>query len=216
MGCARSAAPAWLLLAAGVAVATSALAETYRWIDDKGRVQYTDRLPPEAVSRGMTELSKQGMTRKVTDPVLTPEQRRAQEERDEQKRRNDRVLAEKRNQELALLSSYSTENDIDLARRRNLALVGAGIISAEARIKALKRRRTYLEREKLFYEKKPFPEKLRRELESVIAEIPKQYALIEQGNKDALAVNNRYEEQKLQFRELKARMAREADAVRKQ
>lgn len=216
MGCARSAVPAWLLLAATLTAATSGFAETYKWVDEKGRVQYTDRLPPEAVNRGMTELNKQGVTRKVTEPALTLEQRKALEEREAQKRRDERVSAERRNQELALLSSYGSESDIDLARRRNLALIGAGIISAEARIKALQRQQASLEREKLFYVSKPFPDNLQRELESVAAELPKQYALIEQRNKDALEVSNRYEEQKRRFRELKARMTSDAPISRKQ
>ena len=137
MGCAKFNPMALLLLAAGLVAATPASAETYKWVDEKGRVQYTDRLPAEAVNRGMVELNKQGMTKKVTEPALTPEQRKAQEEKLEQQRQAERTFAEKRRQDNALLSSYTSENDIDLARRRNLALVGASILSAETRIKVL-------------------------------------------------------------------------------
>ncbi|MBK8742122.1 MAG: DUF4124 domain-containing protein [Betaproteobacteria bacterium] len=204
-----------LSLAAALAAMSHAVADTYKWIDDKGNVQYTDRLPPD-LGRGMTELNKQGMTRKVTEPAPTAEQRKAKEEALEQERQAERARRYKRYQDDALLSSYASENDIDLARRRNLALVGAGIISAEARIKALEKRRIYLQRETLFYEKKPVPEKLKRELASVVAEIPKQHALIQEKNQEALEVINRYEQQKARFRELKAQMAREALAVKRQ
>ena len=216
MGCTRFNPPAWslLLLAAGFVTVTSAIADTYRWVDEKGRVQYTDRLPAEATNRGNVELNKQGMTRKVTEPALTPEQRKVQEEKMEEQRRAERAVVEKRSKENALLSSYTTENDIDLARRRNLALVGSTILSAEARIKALQRRLASLEKEKLYYEKKPLPEKLKKELALITAEIPKQTALIAQKNEDALAVNSRYEEQKLRFRELRA--AQSAAIVKKQ
>ncbi len=207
---------AWLLLAAGLAAGTPASAETYKWVDEKGRVQYTDRLPAEAVNRGTSELNKQGMTKKVTEAPLTTEQRTAREERLEQQRVADRALNEQRHQENALLASYTSENDIDLTRRRNLALVGSIILSAEARIKALQRRAAVLERDKLFYEKKPIPEKLKRELANIAVEISKQYALIAQKNQDALAVNNRYEAQRLRFRELRAQIAREAAAAKKQ
>jgi len=213
MACARRL--PWVLLCL-LAGQVPAHADTYKLTDERGRVVYTDRVPPEAVKRGMAELNKQGMTTKVIEPELTPEQRQALEEKAEQQRQAERALAQKRNQEIALLSSYTSENDIDLARRRNLALVGAGILSAEARIKALQRRQAYLEKEKLYYEKKPFPDRMKRELAMVTAEIPKQYAIIEQKNKDALAVNERYEQQKIQFRELKARLAREAAQLKKQ
>ena len=216
MACAKLNPLALSLLVAALVAGSPASAETYKWVDEKGHVQYTDRVPAEAVNRGMTELNRQGITKKVTEPALTPEQRRALEERQEQQRLADRALVEKRNQENALLSSYTSEDDIDIARRRNLALVGAGILSAEARIKALQRRSAVLEREKLFFEKKPVPERMKRELASIALEIPKQYALIAQRNEDALAVNSRYDQQKSRFRELKDQMAREAAAAKKQ
>lgn len=209
MACARFNPLALLSLAVGMAAGTPALAQTYKWIDEKGRVQYTDRLPPEAVNRGMVELSKQGMTKKVTDPPLTPEQRKAQEEKLEQQRLAERALAEQRRQDNALLSSYTSENDIEVAKRRNLALLGSNILSIEVRINALTKRAAALEREKLFYEAKPVPEKLTRELANIAAEIPRQHALIAEKSEEMLAVNNRYDGQKLHFRELKARMARE-------
>ncbi len=204
------------LLVSALIAALPVRSETYKWIDDKGRVQYTDHLPAEAAKRGNVELNKQGMAKKITEPALTQEQRWAQEDKLEQQRQAERALQRQRNQENALLSSYTTENDIDLARRRNLALVGAGILSAEARIKALQRRAAALEKEKLFYDKNPVPEKLKRELANITAEIPKQYALIAQRNEDALAVNNRYEEQRVKFRELKAQVVRESASIKRQ
>ena len=202
-------APALLLSAAALQ------AETYKWIDSSGKVQYTDRLPPEAVNRGNVEMTKQGIAKRVTEPTLTEEQRRAVQQRLEQQREGDRQVREQKQQENALISSYTSETDIEIARRRNLAIVGAGILSAEARIMALQRRAAALEREKLFFERRPVPEKLKRELASVQAEIPKQYAVISQKNDDALAVNQRYEAQRLKFVEIKGRMASEAQAAAK-
>ena len=69
------------MLAAGIVSA-----DTYKIIDEKGRVQYTDRVPAESVNRGMVELNKQGMTKTVTAPPLTPEQRKNEEEKAERLR----------------------------------------------------------------------------------------------------------------------------------
>ncbi len=203
-------------LIAGVAFAGGARAETYKLTDEKGRVQYTDRVPPEAVNRGVIELNKQGMTKNVTGAALTPEQRRNEEEKAERQRQAERAAVRQRAQENALLSSYSSENDIDVAKRRNLALIGAGILSAEARIKALQKRSEMLEKERQYYDNKPIPEKLRREIASIAAEIPKQHELIEAKNAEALAVETRYSQQKERYRELKAQMAREAHEVKRQ
>jgi hypothetical protein len=210
------------LVAAGSSVlmvclaAGAARAETYKLTDEKGRVQYTDRLPPDQINRGNIELSKQGMTKKVTAPALTPEQRAAEEAKEERKKQEERALARQRSEENALLSSYTSESDIDIAKRRNLALVGAGILSAEARIKALQKRSDVLEKEKLFYEKKPVPDKLKRELAAVTAEIPKQYDLIAAKNAEALAVEMKYTQQKERYRQLKAQIARDTSTPRLQ
>ena len=211
-------APAKWLIAMSInllALSATAHAELFKWVDAQGRVQYTDRLPQDAVNRGNVQLSKQGLAKNVTEPVLTAEQRRAIEERIAREREAEKVERDRKLQENALLSSYSSEMDIDVARRRNLAIVGASILSAEARIKALQRRTAAIEREKLFYEKKPFPEKLKRELASVQSEVPKQYAIISQRNEDALEINRRYEAQRQKFVELKTRLASEAQAVRR-
>ena len=211
-------APARCLIAMSInllALSATAHAELFKWVDAQGRVQYTDRLPQDAVNRGNVQLSKQGLAKNVTEPVLTAEQRRAIEERIAREREAEKVERDKKLQENALLSSYSSEMDIDVSRRRNLAIVGASILSAEARIKALQRRTAAIEREKLFYEKKPFPEKMKRELASVQSEVPKQYAIISQRNEDALEINRRYEAQRQKFVELKTRLASEAQAVRR-
>ena len=53
MACAKFNPLALSLLAAGLVAGNPALSETYKWVDEKGQVQYTDRIPAEAVNRGM-------------------------------------------------------------------------------------------------------------------------------------------------------------------
>ena len=197
-----------LALAAAFVVASApAVADTYKILDEKGRVQYTDRVPPDAINRGMVELNKQGMAKKVTEPAPTPEQRRILDEKAEREKLAQKEAARQRAVDNALLQSYTSETDIDIAKRRNLALVGAAIISAEARIKALQRRAAALEKERVFYESKPIPDKLKRDIATVAAEIPKQYEIIQAKNEEALAIDQRYSEQKERYREVKSRLA---------
>ena len=208
-----------LALAALLAIALAsglAIAETYKITDEKGRVQYTDRVPPDAVNRGMVELNKQGMAKNVTAPSLTPEQRKNEEHKLERQREADHAAMRQRAQEKALLASYTAESDIDVAKRRNLAIIGAAIISAEARIKSLERRAGALEKEKQYYDNKPIPDKLRRESTSIELEIPKQHELIASKKQEALAIEQKYNQQKERFRELKSQLARESAPPRLQ
>ena len=209
---------AWILLGAAVGAAlcvTTARAETFKWVDAQGRIQYTDRLPAEAVNRGNVQLSRQGVAKSVTDPSLTAEQRRAIEDRLTREREDARQVRERQHQENALLASYTSEDDIEIARKRTLALIGASILASESRIKALQARTVALEKEKLFYEKKPFPERLKRELAAAQAEIPKESTMIAQKNQEALAINQRFDEQKVQYLEIRARLA-QSQTVKRQ
>jgi len=195
--------------------ATTAVADTYKILDEKGRVQYTDRVPPDAINRGMVELNKQGMPKKVTEPAPTPEQRRLLDEKAEREKMAAQEAARQRAVDNALLQSYTSEADIDIAKKRNLALVGAAILSAEARIKALQRRATALEKERVFYESKPIPDKLKREIATIAAEIPKQYEFIQAKNEEALIIETKYSEQKERYREVKSRLAANQTAAKK-
>jgi len=203
----RRRALAFALAAAFAVPSATAVAETYKILDEKGRVQYTDRVPPDAINRGMVELNKQGMAKKVTEPAPTPEQRRMLEQKAEREKLAQREAERQRAVDNALLQSYTSEADIDVAKRRNLALVGAAIISAEARVKALQRRAAALDKERVFYESKPIPDKLKREIALIAAEIPKQYEIIQAKNEEALAIETKYSEQKERFREVKLRVA---------
>ena len=218
MASARSSLSRIALVGAMVAALVSGIAgaETYKITDEKGRVQYTDRVPPEAANRGMVELNKQGMTKTVTAPPLTPEQRKNEEEKMERQRQAERAAMRQRAQANALLASYTSESDIDVAKRRNLAIIGAAILSAEARIKALEKRAVALEKEKVYYDNKPIPDKLRREITAVEQEIPKQHEFISARKQEALTVQLKYDQQKERFRELKSQLAREASTPRLQ
>ena len=69
-----------LAAAAALSVAGTARAAMYKWVDEKGVVHYTDKMPPEAVDKASVELNKEGIPIKRTEKALTPEQRRAIEQ----------------------------------------------------------------------------------------------------------------------------------------
>src|SRR2546430_14534960 len=85
-----------LILALTYAAARDAHAVTYKWVDDKGIVHYSDKIPADAVNRGHVELDKQGVHLKKTDAALSPEEARvraADSERQRQEAKEREVLA---------------------------------------------------------------------------------------------------------------------------
>ncbi len=89
----------------------SALAEKriLKWTDKNGVVHYGDVLPAQASGRGNAELSRQGVVVKKTRAYKNEAELEASKRQSDQLRRDS-----------ALLASYSSIEEIDLAMKRNI------------------------------------------------------------------------------------------------
>lgn len=193
-----------LALFVGAAVCVQASAATYKWVDDKGVTHYTDKMPPEAVNKGSTVLDKQARPVRKIDPAATPEQIRAREAEEEQKRANARLSEETARRDRALMSSYTSEAEIDLARTRQLGTIDSQIESAQAYTASLRKRKDALDRRKAAVGDQPLPLELQREIESTETELGKQTRLLEQKHAERVAVVAKYDAEKARWRELKS------------
>jgi hypothetical protein len=191
-------------LVAALALAGPARGATYKWVDEKGVVHYTDKIPPEAVNKGSTVLDKQARPTKRIDPPLTPEQMRAREAEEEQKRIAAKAQEEIARRDRALVASYTSEAEIDLAKRRVLATIDAQLDSSRAYVAQLEKRKVELDKRREALGDKPVPPALERELEGNRSELAKTTALVEQKQKERAATVARYDADKARWRELKA------------
>lgn len=177
---------------------------TYKWVDEKGVVHYTDKLPPEIANKGGTMLDKQARPVKKIDPAPSAEQVRAREAEDEQRRLMAKANEEIARRDRALVSSYTTEGEIDLARSRALGTIDAQLDSSHAYTSQLVKRREELAARRAALAGKPLPAALEREIESTESEFEKTAALIDQKKKERVAVLARYDADRARWRELKA------------
>ncbi|MEW5771565.1 MAG: DUF4124 domain-containing protein [Pseudomonadota bacterium] len=186
-----------LLLAAGL----SAQAATYRWVDEQGRVHYSDTMPPQQASQGHRELDKEGrVVREVTrtQQRSTVEKRRAELERQQ--------ALERLRRDKALLSSFTTEAEIDLVRDRALELENLQINSLQARMNNASEKLSYANQEiKKFSgpgEKVPKSYlQMREEAQNELAQIGE---MLRQRQQNMEQLKSKYEADKLRFRELKS------------
>lgn len=201
-----SPAPAFavLVLAAALAWACPARSATYKWVDEKGVVHYTDKLPAEMANKGGTMLDKQARPVKKIDPAPTPEQVRAREAEEEQRRLLAKVNEEVARRDRALVSSYTTEAEIDLARSRALGTIDAQIDSSSAYLQQLGKRKEDLGKRRATLEGKPLPAALEREIEGTESELEKTVAFLDAKKKERVAVVARYDADRARWRELKA------------
>ncbi len=192
-----------LLLALALAL-VPAHAATYKWVDDKGVVHYTDKIPPEALNKGNVQLDKQGVPVKTTDPAPTAEQRkaRAAEEARAQQLAKDRELIDRRDR--ALLATYTTESEIDLVRNRAVSTIDAQVQSSTAYSATLNKRKAELTTRKEALGDKPVPPVLETELNTISTELAKQSELIAAKQKEIIIVTARYDADKKRWKELRA------------
>lgn len=118
-----------LLLAVGSAQATM-----YRWVDGNGRVHYSDTPPMTYQKSGGAELSKQG---NVIRRTQSEAERKAEAERLAEQKRIEAEQNKQAQLDRALMSTYTTEAEIDLARDRALEHHKLAIKGAEIRSKAV-------------------------------------------------------------------------------
>ena len=200
---------AMVLLAASAVMsgAGPARAAMYKWVDEKGVVHYTDKLPPEAVDKANVEFGKQGIPVKKTEKALTPEQRRAMAEDEERQRQVAKQQEEIARRDRALLSSYTSEAEIDLARNRSLQTINNVVQSTLAFSEQLNKRKVDAEAKKVEFKGKPVVAALDRELESIDAELARQADIIAQKKRETEAVIAKYDADKQRWRELVATKA---------
>ena len=202
-------------LAAALALcgAGGAAAATYKWVDDQGVVHYSDKVPPEAVSKGATVLDKQGRPTKKIEPAPTPEQIKAKAAAEEQQRALAKSLEEQARRDRALMQSYTNEAEIDVARNRALTTIDTQIKAAQGYSVDLTRRQQELKKKKASYGDKAVPIEVERELNTVDVELSRQTALIKQKGEEVTAVNAKYDADKKRWEEIKSDQQRSAAAA---
>jgi hypothetical protein len=187
-------------------VAQPVAAATYRWVDSSGKVHYSDTMPPQQAGMGHQELDKQG--RVVRDVERTrrtaEEQRRAEEARQAAETARQQKLEQER-RDRALLTSYTSVEEIDLVRDRALELEKLQIDSLQAQMTNASEKLTYANGEIRKYSgqglttPKSFLQ-MRDEAQNDLARIG---GMLQQRQNNLDEIRAKYEADKQRFRELK-------------
>ena len=195
-----------LLAFAGVASAA-----TYKWTDENGKVHYSDKAPADAPA-GATVLDKQARPVKKIEAPPSADELKVKAEQEQRARTDAREREEQARKDRALLQSYTSENEIDLAKSRAVSTLQAQIAAAQKFNETLSRQQKSLAARKQTYEGKPIPVELERESVSVDAEISRQNILIRQRQEELAMVTQKYDTIKQRWREIVADKERAAAA----
>lgn len=164
-----------------------------KWVDEKGVTHYGDTVPAQYSNRDSTEMNKQGVVIKRNHVINT------------QSNNNDnQQVLEQQRRDRALKAAYTKEEEIDLAKERNLQMDEASILGLQQSLVGAKNRLTANKKAVESYQKrkKPVPDDVTKELKETQAEITKIEGQIAERRKAIEATKQRFDNDKLRFREL--------------
>lgn len=170
-----------------------------------GRRVCGDTLPEQCRGRAYRVLDSGGNIVKEVGPPLTAEQKAEQALENRRKKKQEEADRELRRRDQALLDTYTTPEDIDLAQKKAEADVNFAILAAIARIDAAQSKRKKFADEAEFYKKKALPPDLDRELKAIDHEIRLQQELLDIKKKDFETIKAKYDADRKRYFELTRR-----------
>lgn len=196
-----------LLLAASLAVGAQGAvgaAKLYKWVDEKGQTHYTESIPPEYKDKSSTEIDKRGRVLRRNEAVA--EQARLSEEEAARKRAEDKRIYEQKRRDTALLKTYTSEAEIDLARDRSLALPMQVLKGYEPRLKAAKQRLDGFRTQSEPFAKagKPVPDALKEDISMAEKDLQALEAEAKAKQQEVDHIREKYTAEKVRYRELTA------------
>jgi hypothetical protein len=200
-------------LVAAAFAGTASAAGTYKWTDEQGVVHYSDKAPPETPAKGATMLDKQGRQVKKIDPPLTAEQLKAKADEEERQRALAKTKDDQARKDRALMQSYTSESEIDIARNRAIATLESQIKSAEIFSADLTRTQKDIAKRKASFGGKPVPIEIEREATAIANELSRQAILIRQKQEELTQVTAKYDTITQRWREILADQERAAAAT---
>lgn len=193
----------FVALTIGMAFSLPVEAKLYKWVDDKGVTHYGETIPPEYAGKDRTELNKAGRVINQKE-ILTPDERHAREQADAQKQADAEEALERRRRDKALLNTYSSVKEIDLARERNLQQVDARLNSISSQVKMASDKLVELQKESDGYTKanRKVPNSLQEDLQESQARLTKLQQDQERFRNEKSVVEARYDADRARYKEL--------------
>ncbi|HSM97585.1 MAG TPA: DUF4124 domain-containing protein [Gallionella sp.] len=190
-------------LIVGLTLSFPVAAKLYKWVDDNGITHYGETIPPEYANKDRVELNKSGRVIK-SEEVNTPERRLAREQEEAKKREEARAALEQQRRDKTLVNTYSSVQEIDLARRRSLQQVDARINVLNSYLKTSNDNLLSLQAEADNYTKanKKIPDSLHEDLQEAQARLAKLQQDMEKPRAEKAALEKRFEADKLRYMEL--------------
>ena len=174
----------------------------YSCIGPDGNRIDSDQIPPECYGRLIHQHRRDGTPLPDIPPDPTPAERKKMEEEKKRKLTDEEAKLEQHRKDKSLLETYSSLEEIEAHRKRDLASLQGAIDRAEARKRDLQSERAKLNNEAEFYEKRDMPESLKRGFAANNESIKLQDKAIQNAKAEMQRVNGLFDVFAKRFKEL--------------
>ena len=194
-----------LVLLTALLPGSEVLAERiYKWIDENGEIQYGDSVPPQYSTTERSVMNDQGRTVKVYEAAKTPEQKAAaqvllQQQAEERKRAEQQAIVDH-----SLLSTYTSEEDMLMARDSKLASVETLIQLTNSRLESMQKRLNELTNDAAEFERsgKKLPGALVSQMKNISEQILQNEAFVKAKENEKEQIASKFDEDIKRYREL--------------
>ena len=176
---------------------TAAEAKLYKWVDDKGETHYGEVVPPEYANKDKVQFNEKGLEIKKKESATEADSGKNTSE-------EKQAAIDRRRKDNALVSTYSNEQEIDLARDRNLQQVEALINSTQLLLKSAQESLDFYLKEAAELKKggSKIPDSLQSDITEGGNRVAKLKGDLTKAQEKAASVRASYEADKLRYREL--------------
>jgi len=198
-----------IVVTALIALPSMAQAQvTYRCTDTAGKKYYGSTIPMQCVGHPVEQLNSQGLVVRRIDPVGDEKAREEKEAAAAKAKEAETASKEDLRRGRALLATYTSERDIEDARKRALQDNESAVRDVEMKIEALKKKRAGYERDIAMYKdpaskmKGDVPFRLTSDLRNAEIDMKAQEDLLAAKKKEVIVINSKYDEDKKRYLEL--------------
>jgi hypothetical protein len=176
----------------------------YKWVDENGDIQYGDRVPPRYATTERSVMNDQGQTVKIYEAPKSPEEKAEAQALVNQQAEKRKIAEQQAVRDHSLFSTYSSEEDMLMARDSKVTSVETLIQLTNSRLDSMQKRLNELTNEAAEFErsgKKP-PEWLANQMKRIKDQIRQNEAFVKAKLDEKEQIASKFDEDIKRYREL--------------
>ncbi len=186
-------------------VMSASAGKLYRWVDDDGKVHYSDKIPPSQAKHERKALSKEGVVIEKVGAAKTKEEIAREEELAKRRAEQKRLAEEQKKADQVLLRTFRSEDDIIMARNGKLSSIDAKISIIRGNIRRQKYRLAEMQSNAADMERsgRKVSKNLLKQIDTARQQIRGDYQGIINQEQQKQQIREKYAADLARFRELK-------------